>query len=380
MRRLALFWFSVLLCVVQPLRGQDALKLLSAEGTHFDIVGVDRQSVNFVEELSERLLVICKRYLRANPEFFPQRVLVALRPADQATFEGHYRIQHEAGGFVRVDFRWDEQLSYPTLCYALMDAYLTRYAIYHYGNEGPDKVKAWTVAALGTQVYIGLRPAVFSGWMEALAAEGTPAGPSLAETAVEIRGKDPSLSPYLLLLAMRNWGIPRDQIARTIEAGVAGKDIQQSLELAIQPVDPKMERLTLFDWWVGSTNELLSARSGRYESLNESRDWLTKMSDFSVLNEAETEINDLRALWKNRENPALQQTLRARRELIRIRLDQVNPAYFNSAVGLGGLYETVLEAEKAHEFIFALTTYLSDFADTKRLHEEALGELEKTGS
>ena len=346
--------------------------MIVVEGTHFDVVGLHRQSVNFVEELSERLLVVTKRHLLAQPEFFPQRVLVALRPRDQVTFDGPYRIQVKEGGFVRVDFRWDEDLSYPTLCYALMDAYLARYAIYHYGKTGPEQVKAWVVSALGTQVYISLRPSSFIGWTEALAPQGTPAGPSLSDTASAIRGSDPSLSPYLLFLAMRNWGISRNQISRMCEAAVAGKDVQETLQLAIQPTDPNLDRLTIFDWWVGSTNDLLSARVGRFESLDASREWLTGLTDFTLYRESGAEMENLRALWKHREDPVLQETLRARRDLIRLRLDQVNPAYFNAAVGLGSLYESVLEGEKVHEFIFALTTYLSDFSDTKRLHTETL--------
>lgn len=375
MRRL-LAILSLCFAVLAPHgHGEEALNLVSVQGTHFDVVGVDRQSINFVEELNERLLVVAKRYLRAHPEFFPQRVLVALRPVDQVSFEGAYRIQYEKGGFVRIDFRWDASLSYPILCYGLMDAYLTRYAIYHYGYEGPDRVKAWVVAALGTQVYVGLRPSVFVGWAEALSAQGTPAGPALSQTAVEIRGTDPSLSPYLLLLALRNWGISRDQIARMCESAVAGKEVHQTLELAIQPTDPNLDRLTIFDWWLGSTEALLNARIDRHESLDQSRRWLTDLTDFTAYRESGAEMESLRALWKHRNDPVLQETLRARRELIRLRLDQVNPAYFNAAVGLGALYETVLESQQVHEFIFALTTYLSDFTDTKRLHSETLDAL-----
>lgn len=359
-------------------QGKNGLSLITTEGTHFDIVGVQRQSVNFVENLNERLLIVCKRYLKAQPEFFPQRVLVALRPADQVTFDGAYRIEHKEGGFVRVDFRWDESLSYPTLCYALMEAYLTRYAIYHYGKEGPDQVKAWVVAALGTQLYVGLRPSVYVGWSEALAEGGTPEGPSLSDTAAAIRGSDPSLSPYLLLLAMRNWSISKDQIARICESAVAGKNVHSMLELAIQPKDPNLDRLTIFDWWIGSTNDLLVSRLGRYESLDASRAWINELTNFDAFRETDTTIENLRSLWKYRQEPMIQETLRARRELIRIRLEQVNPAYFNSAVGLGALYETLLESEQVHEFIFALTTYLSEFEDTKRLHVETLGALAKS--
>ena len=74
------------------------------------------------------------------------------------------------------------------------------------------------------------------------------------------------------------------------------------------------------------------------------------------------------ALWEHRDDVGLRETLQARLELIRLRVVQVNPAYFNAARSLGALYETALEAEKEFEFIRALAFYLRDFEDTKRMH------------
>jgi hypothetical protein len=61
--------------------------------------------------------------------------------------------------------------------------------------------------------------------------------------------------------------------------------------------------------------------------------------------------------------------LSARREIIRLRLERVNPAYFNAARSLGALYET-LETERESEFSHALTAYLTDWLDTIDLHTE----------
>lgn len=339
-------------------------------GSHFELVGLDRRSLNFVESLNEQLLEVCERHLMQHPEAFPQRVLVTFRVEDTATFSGAYQIVTGPGGFVRIDFRWDESLTYWQLCYGLVDAYLTRYTIYNYGYESLPQVKAWVVAALSSELYLGLRPSAFIGWADELGRQETPDGPSLTDSAIEVRGEPLARSPYLLLQAMRKWGISRSEIARMCELGVAGNDIQQVLEASIQPTDPNLGALTLHDWWIGSMDDLLDVGFGVSESLEQSRAWLTDLADFTSVREFGVEVDNLRGLWKHRENSELRDVLRARIQLIRMRLEQVNPAYFNAAVGLGALYEQVLEAEQFHTFIYALTTYLSEFVDAKRLHAE----------
>lgn len=52
------------------------------------------------------------------------------------------------------------------LCYCLMDAYLTRYALYSYGYEAPNQLKSWVVTALAMQTYMSLRPAAYIAWQE----------------------------------------------------------------------------------------------------------------------------------------------------------------------------------------------------------------------
>ncbi len=76
-------------------------------------------------------------------------------------------------------------------------------------------------------------------------------------------------------------------------------------------------------------------------------------------------------LWTHRADEALRAVLAARQQIIALRLERVNPAYFNAAQSLGALYETTLQTERRFEFIHAFTAYLSDWEDTKRLHEKA---------
>ena len=212
------------------------------------------------------------------------------------------------------------------------------------------------MAAVGTELFVRLRPGAWTGGAEALAAVGTPAAPALSATAVSMRGNAPSWSPYMLLRAMRAQGLSKEQIGRLCESAVAGKNTQQALELAIQPNDPNLEPRSVPEWWADSTHALLTARGDHYESLDVSRAWLRSFMDFTVYRESGAAMENLRALWQRRDEPQLRETLAARHTLIRLRLGQVNPAYYNAAVALGTLYETVLQAEQLHDFIFALTT------------------------
>ena len=100
------------------------------------------------------------------------------------------------------------------------------------------------------------------------------------------------------------------------------------------------------------------------------------MSAFDGYAEEGADPPNLRELWELREEAALREILRARRELIALRLERVNPAYFNAARSLGALYETVLEGGEAHRFLRELTGFLGDFEDAKQLHEAVHSALE----
>ena len=188
---------------------------------------------------------------------------------------------------------------YSMLCHGLMDAYLTRYAIYHYGNQAPDQVKAWVVAALGTELYVGLRPGAWTGVAEALAAEGTPAEPALSATAVSMRGNAPCWSPYMLLRAMRGQGLSKEQIGRLCESAVAGNNTQQALELAIQPNDPNLEPRSVPEWWADSTHALWTARGALRIAGCVAR-MAAQFMDFTVYRESGAAMENLRALWQRK--------------------------------------------------------------------------------
>ena len=107
------------------------------------------------------------------------------------------------------------------------------------------------------------------------------------------------------------------------------------------------------------------------DSLDASRTWIEELANFDNYTDLGVELNNLMELWKYRNNETLRSTLEARREIIRLRIERVNPAYFNVALSLGILFDKALEAEHKYEFIHALAVYLSDWSDTKQLHEKA---------
>ncbi|MDP4880171.1 MAG: hypothetical protein NWR36_09835, partial [Opitutales bacterium] len=69
--------------------------------------------------------------------------------------------------------------------------------------------------------------------------------------------------------------------------------------------------------------------------------------------------------------------IQARYELIKLRMEIVNPAYFNAARSLGALYETALdESTASHRFMHALVNYLGDLEDAKQLEMTTMSLLE----
>ena len=74
----------------------------------------------------------------------------------------------------------------------------------------------------------------------------------------------------------------------------------------------------------------------------------------------------------------IRSVLEARVELISMRLEIVNPLYFNAARSLGALYEITLDPKVASfNFMHALVAYLGDFEDAKQIEETTLDLLDK---
>lgn len=374
-----------LLClVVLPLLpqvglGQTGGALPSIEGRYFEVVGTDYRSVSYVNELGTHVVEVCSRYLQPSAEDFPQAIFVALRPEDRVEFEGDYLIRRGDRGSVSLDIRWEASLTQETLCRALVEAYAIRYAIFNYGPNAATRVRFWAVSALAAQSYLSLRPAQQVSYIEACRQDGVPALAPLLQLALADApfGTRSGRLGYWVSMSLQQLGFDRAGVGDFIEKAIAGMDVSVELESLLQPTDVELEKVSLENWWQWQVGELLRLDYEACETMFVSLDWLTQMADFEAYRNAGGELGNLRTLWSQREDAALRSILSARGEIIRLRLQRVNPAYYNAAQSLGALYETVLVAERMDAFIHALVAYLRDWEDTKRLHlqiQELLGQ------
>ena len=368
--------FQFFLCLVLGLLprfgvAQTSETLDFVEGRYFEVVGTDNRSVSFVNTLGEHVAELCATYLQVGSHEFRQRIFVALRPVEHVEFDGDYQINTGARGQVSLDFRWEATLKLETVCRALTEAYIVRYANFNYGVEASEHIRYWVMSALGSQSYLSLRPAQQGQYIQ----EARQAPLLKVTSLLSLKwglGREGELSPrqgYWVLYAMRQRGLLRSDIGVLLDRAVAGMDVSVALELAIQPTDADQQASTLDRWWQRQMADYLAQETEYYESLDASRVWIAELANFDTYRASGGELENLMGLWTQRDNQTLRAILAARREIIALRMERVNPAYFNSAQSLGALYETALESNRRFEFIHAFTTHLSDWENTKRLHD-----------
>ncbi len=368
--------FQFFLCLVLGLLprfgvAQTSETLDFVEGRYFEVVGTDNRSVSFVNTLGEHVAELCATYLQVGSHEFRQRIFVALRPVEHVEFDGDYQINTGARGQVSLDFRWEATLKLETVCRALTEAYIVRYANFNYGVEASEHIRYWVMSALGSQSYLSLRPAQQGQYIQ----EARQAPLLKVTSLLSLKwglGREGELSPrqgYWVLYAMRQRGLLRSDVGVLFDRAVAGMDVSVALELAIQPTDADQQASTLDRWWQRQMADYLAQETEYYESLDASRVWIAELANFDTYRASGGELENLMGLWTQRDNQTLRAILAARREIIALRMERVNPAYFNSAQSLGALYETALESNRRFEFIHAFTTHLSDWENTKRLHD-----------
>jgi hypothetical protein len=245
-----------------------------------------------------------------------------------------------------------------------------RYANFNYGPGASDRIRFWAVSALGSQCYLNLRPALHGQYIEEARETGLLKVSSLL-TLDLASGRESELSPrqgYWVLYALRQCGFGRADVGALLDRAVAGRDVSVAVEVAIQPTDADQQTITLEAWWQSQMVAYLSQDTEHYESMDVSRAWLEELANFDTYRASVAEFKNLRDLWAQRGEEGLRTVLSARSQIIALRIERVNPAYFNAAQSLGALYETTLESNRQFEFIHAFTAYLSDWEDTKRLH------------
>lgn len=341
------------------------------EGQQFDIIGTDHRSASFANALGEYVAEMCQRYLKVGRHDFQGRILITLRPEESVRFEGDYQIQTSPRGQVSLDIRWNDLLSFETTCRAYTEAYLQRYARFNYGVDTNERIQYWVVSALFSRIYLSLRPAQKIKFIRiSEQSEMLDIRSLLSMPLSEVSDEQLDLyQGYWLLQILRERGLTFAQLTRLFDQAIAGIDVADKLIESIVPADEEKPEEFLENWWQDRCASYLAREHEFCDSLTTSQSWIEAMGNFDVYRAASGEkLDDLTELWTFRHDAALRSILSARCEIIRLRMKRVNPAYFNAALSIGALYETVLEAENKHDFVSAVITYLNDWEDTKRLH------------
>ena len=353
---------------------QSVSGLRSLSNDHFDVIGLHMRSVSYVNELSAFSVQIAERYLPREGLTFPSNILISLRPGEHVDFVGDYRIRLAERGSIQVDLRWEDSMTLERSCYAISEALLVQYAIYNYGTKAPDKIRSWTIDALANDVYISLRSAEFADLLKAAQEMDVPQlteilEPSRSGLAV------PSAAGYWLLQTMKSSTFDRTALRSLFQQAIAGVDIEESLTATIQLSQPTAELLSAQTWWVQQLSLIFGQEYEVVETMKVSHEWLAKLGRFDVplilgLQPENEELKlDLRAIWTHRAMPQVQELVQARYEILRLRMTRVNPAYYNSALSLGDLFEGILNDESSHKYLHSLTMYLSEWVDAKEMQD-----------
>lgn len=343
----------------------------SVSNDYFEIAALDFRSLSYMNDLSNYTVKIAERYLDPEGMAYPKPILVSLRPDQYVDFEGDYLIRIESRNSVELDIRWNKALTLESCCLALSEALLTQYALFNYGPEGTAKLSTWPVSALSKAVYLGLRPAKISYLVNQARVGNVPElSTVLGWKADEIPAVDTSYG-YWFLEAIKSSAFNRRAIRNFFERAVGGENITQSLEKEVQIKGTNDEVIHLEIWWRESLASLMNRQYEVVESMADSRLWLSAIAGFSDLIKFQfegTSLN-LRSIWKYRSEPEVRNLISARREILALRLARTNPAYYNSAIFLAELYESLLNDEKSHEYLRSLTLYLNHWEDVKDMED-----------
>lgn len=362
-------WLNACLILVLTQAGwAQAPVLRTGENRQFEIVALDIRSVNYVDELSRHIVEASTELLDSRGMNFPQRILVRLKPEKFVDFEGPYQVSMREGGFVTLDLLWNDSMNLALCTRGLSEALLLRYSLYHFGPSSAANLRQWTVSALATEALLDLRPAlfrIFAGDFPELGA--TPLDDLLAR-----KWNDPmqERSGYWFLQSLAKLGLQARSVREIFSSAVAGTDVYPVLKDFLRQSERSPES-DPDEWWAQILPGMFAAPQTVIEDMASSRQWIARLARF----ENEVKEMNLKQVWKNRNDPALRQTVEARLELLRIRMPRVNPAYFNAARSLGVLFEVILESERPHEFVGSLGKFLCDFEDTKELENLVAGKL-----
>lgn len=376
---LCFVWFTLLLAYL-PLYAiaEEAEKkkpIAWIEGSFYDILSTDHRSASFVNELGEHIAYMSQRHLKVGSHDFQKRVLVTLYPEGHLDWNEHYQIKVSPRGQISLNFRWDESLSFETTCFAMTEAYLMNYSRFNYGANAYEKIRFWATSVVFSRNYLSLRPAQKFNFIRAVRSSTIPRIETLLSsfTAAGTDEKAALYQGYILFQILRESGqSSNSQLSELLDLAIAGIDVTNQVTAQVSSKNNETAEILLEEWWQNQATNYLSQSHEYYDTLEATKSWIEGIKSFVAYRESGGKLKDLMGLWAARDDTNLREILTARCELIRLRIGRINPAYFNTALSLGALYETVLEAEKKHEFIKAVTSFLNDWEDTKRLHSRAV--------
>ena len=346
-------------------------RVRSVSNDYFEIAALDIRSLSYMNDLSNYTVEIARRYLDSEGMAYPKPILVSLRPDQYVDFEGDYLIRIESRNSVELDIRWNKEMTLESCCIALSEALLTQYALFNYGPEGAAKLKTWPVSALSNVVYIGLRPAKISYLVNQARVGDVPELSTVLEWKSD---KIPTVNTtyaYWFLEAIKSSSFNRRAIRNFFERAVEGENITQSLEKEVQIKGTSPEVIPLETWWRQTLASLMNRQYEVVESMADSRLWLSAIAGFSDLIKFQSESTtlNLRSIWKYRSEPEVRELISARSEILGLRLARINPVYYNSALFLAEVYESLLNDEHSHEYLRSLTLYLNHWEDVKDMEE-----------
>lgn len=348
-------------------------QIRSAENGYFETVGLDRASVNYMDELSLRLVQRASRYLESRGLEYPSPILLRLRPPVNAGFEGDHQIQLGERSVVKLDLRWDDALTLERTSYLLSKALLLQYAVYNFGPGSAPAMRAWPVVALATDFYLTLRPAEASRMQRELGEEIA----LNADVLFRLRmadGEVPAASAYWLLRSLRVLSGDGTYARRFFKQAVLGIDVAEPLGILLRDSSRGVSPGTIEQWWATQKKSILGRPLERFDTMRESREWIESIADLgSIELEPDTEPLNLRSLRRHKDSAEVRESIEARYEILSLRLVRCNPAFHNAAQSLGALFEVFLEEEPSHKYVHALVIYLGDMEDARGI-EAAINE------
>jgi len=368
--RFVLIGLQLLLCSQTVVASE---QLVSADNGHFKIVSLDSRSARVINELSQLIIEQVQPYLNLQqPKFWP-RIRVALRPQQHVDFEGDYCIKVASAGLVTLDLKWDQGLPLTTACAALTDAYLQCYTLRNFGPSALEQMSRWPARSLAIAAYLKLRPAesvtlkrrLESDPRITLAQMFEPSENPLIHQAVDWES-------YALLVWLRQREVSMASLRNLIESGLRGTDLPAQLLSQF----PELEDSEQSSGWSLERQNIEIANFEWCEAMSVSETWLQQMASFQQLKQAGFEFHNLRDLWRHRHEPVLQQMLKARIAILKLRVSKVNPAYFNTARSLGVLFEALLSECAQFSFVHALSDYLTTSEDAKLLQRRVIQAME----